>query len=139
MNSNSFSDRLINSHSEAVHKSKSEGQSPSEHIFGFRKTFKKITKNLGFDLTFKTADLQKFLFTSIPNEIEINTNSLYLYVLVLVSDNNTQVMFNGLMNLIKIIIQSHIIPGIQNVNYQPMVINFKSILVVRNMLIVLNN
>ena len=64
MNSNSLNDRLINSHSDAVNRGKIKGHLPIEHFFGFCKTFKKITKNLGFHFTFKTADLQNIIFTS---------------------------------------------------------------------------
>ena len=64
-----------------------------EHVFGFCKTFKKITKNLGFHLTFKTADLQNIILTSIANDIDVTINSLFLYVPVLTPDSNTQVMF----------------------------------------------
>ena len=48
---------LINNHPGAI-KCKIKGQLALEHIFGFCKTFKKITKNLGFHLTFKKNDLQ---------------------------------------------------------------------------------
>ena len=41
-----------------------KGNLPLEHIFGFCKTFEKITKNLGFQLTFRTNDLQDILFTT---------------------------------------------------------------------------
>ena len=43
------------------------------------------------------------------------------------------------MNLIEIIIQSHMIRDIQNENYQPMVMNFKSFLLVLNTLKVLKS
>ena len=49
---------LINNHTIQANKGKIIRQLPLEHIFGFCKTFKKITKNLGFHLIFKTADLQ---------------------------------------------------------------------------------
>ena len=39
---------LINNHDVAVNKGKNKGHLPFEHIFGFCKTFKKITKQLGF-------------------------------------------------------------------------------------------
>ena len=46
---------LINNHTEA-NKSKVKGYLYLEDIFGFCKTFEKVTKNLGFHLTFKTKD-----------------------------------------------------------------------------------
>ena len=51
---------LINNHDfvgQEDNKGKIKGQLPLEHIFGFCKTFKKVTKNLGFHITFRTADL----------------------------------------------------------------------------------
>ena len=48
---------LINNHTD-VNKGKIKGYLYLEDIFGFYKTFKKVTKNLGFHLSFKTNDLQ---------------------------------------------------------------------------------
>ena len=48
---------LINNNDVASNRGKLKGQLPSEYIFGFCETFKKITKHLRFHLTFKTADL----------------------------------------------------------------------------------
>ena len=93
MNNISLNDRLIISHSVAVNRGKFKGHIPLEHIIGFCKTFKKNTKNLGFHLTFKTADLQNIIFTSIANDIDVTINSLYLYVPVILPDSNTQVLF----------------------------------------------
>ena len=50
----------INNH-EAGNKGKIKGQLPLEHIFVFCRTLKKITKNLAFHITFKTANLQYIL------------------------------------------------------------------------------
>ena len=89
---------LINNHAEA-NKGKIKGQLPLEHIFGFCKTFKKITKNLGFHLTFKMNDLQHIIFTTVANDINVTINSLYLYVPILIPNTQTQVMFNeSIMN-----------------------------------------
>ena len=71
-----------------------KGQLPLERIFEFCKTLKKVNKNLGFHLKFKTADLQNIIFTSIAIYIEVTNNSLYLYVPVLLLDSDTQVMFS---------------------------------------------
>ena len=46
---------LISNHTDA-NKGKIKGYFYLEDIFGFCKTFKKVTKNLGFHLTFKTND-----------------------------------------------------------------------------------
>ena len=43
---------LINNHDQPANRRKIIGVLPLEHIFGFCKTFKKITKQIGFILTF---------------------------------------------------------------------------------------
>ena len=85
---------LINNHALEANKGKVKGQLALEHIFGFCKTFKKITKNLGFHLKFKMNDLQDIIFTTIANDINITINSLHLYVPILIPNTQTQVMFN---------------------------------------------
>ena len=50
---------LINNHTDA-NKGKYKRKLEWEPIFGFCKTFKKITKNLGFHVTFETANLQDY-------------------------------------------------------------------------------
>ena len=84
---------LINNHTEA-NRGKMKGLIPLEHMFGFRKTIKKITKNLCFYLTFKTNDLQDIIFTTLANDINITINSLYLFVPILIPNFETQLMFN---------------------------------------------
>ena len=46
---------LINNHTDA-NKGKIKGNLCLEDIFGYCKSFKKVTKNLGFHLVLKTAD-----------------------------------------------------------------------------------
>ena len=94
INNNSLKDWLINSHSAEVSRGKVRGQLPLEHIFGFLKLFKKITKNFRFHLTFKTTDLQDIIFTTMANHINVTINSVYLYVPILIPNSDTQVMFN---------------------------------------------
>ena len=52
---------LINNHTDS-NKGKIKGYLYLEDIFGFCRTFKKGTKNLGFHITFKTNDLQKIIY-----------------------------------------------------------------------------
>ena len=66
--STSLKKMLINNH-DLANKGKIKGQLPLEHIFGFCKSFEKITKNLGFHIKFRTADLQDIIFTSIGDKI----------------------------------------------------------------------
>ena len=84
---------LINNHTDA-NKGKIKRYLYLEDIFGFCKTFKKVTKNLGFHLSFKTNDLQDIIYTSMTDDINVTINNLYLYVPNLIPSVETQVMFN---------------------------------------------
>ena len=90
---------LLNNHAVEVSKGKTKGQLALEHIIGFCKTFKKITKNLGFHLIFKMNDLQDIIFTTIADDINVTINSLCLFVPQLVPSTSTQVLLNeSIMN-----------------------------------------
>ena len=70
-----------------------------ERIFGFCKTSRKITKNLGFHLKFKTANLQYNILKTIATDINVTINNLYVNVPILIPNTQTQVMFNeSIMN-----------------------------------------
>ena len=98
-NDNPLRKTLINNHVREANKGKIKGQLALEFIFGFCKTFKKITKNLGFHLTFKVNDLQDIIFTTIAVDINVTINSLYLYVRQLIPESQTQLMFKeAIMN-----------------------------------------
>ena len=84
---------LINNHIDA-NRGKIKGYLYLEDIFGFCKTFKKVTKNLGFHLQFKTNDLQDIIYTSMIDDINVTINNLYLYVPNLIPSVETQLMFN---------------------------------------------
>ena len=84
---------LINNHTDA-NKGKIKGYLYLEDIFGFCKTFKKVTKNLGFHLMLKTNDLQNIIYSSMADDINVTINNLYLYVPNLIPSVETQVMFN---------------------------------------------
>ena len=56
--------------------------------------FKKITKILGFQITFKTANLQDIILTAIATDINVTINNLYLCVPILIPKTQTQVVFN---------------------------------------------
>ena len=94
INNTSLKQMLNDNHTMPVNRGKVKGQLPLEHIFGFCKTFKKITKNLGFHITLKTNDLQNKIFTTLANVIIVTINSLYLFVPVITPNSETQVMFN---------------------------------------------
>ena len=96
-NSTSLKKMLIDNHNIAgqeANKGKIKGQLALENIFGFCKSFKKITKNLGFHIIFRTADLQDIIFTSIGDNINVTINSLYLFVPTFIPSTETQLMFN---------------------------------------------
>ena len=98
-NDNPLKKILINNHVVEANKGRIKGQLALEYIFGFCKTFKKITKNLGFHLIFKMNDLQDIIFTTIADDINVTINSLYLYVPQLIPNTQTQLMFNeSIMN-----------------------------------------
>ena len=62
---------LFNNHNVAAIKSKNKGQLSLEYIFGFCRTFEKFFRQLGFHLTFRTADLQDIIYTSVGDKIKI--------------------------------------------------------------------
>ena len=74
-----------------ANKGKIKAQLPLEHIIGFCELFKKITKNLAFHLSFKTANLQDIVYTTLANAVQVNVtiNSLYLNVPFLISNTET--------------------------------------------------
>ena len=84
---------LLNNHTDP-NKGKIKEYLYLEDIFGFCKTFKKVTKNLGFHLMFKTIDLQNIIYTSMDDDINVTINNLYLYVPNLIPSVETQVVFN---------------------------------------------
>ena len=83
---------LIDIHIDA-NKGKIKGYLKLEDIFGFWKTLRKVTKNLGFYIMFKTNDLQEIVYTSMVDDINETINSLYLYIPNLILSVETQVMF----------------------------------------------
>ena len=68
---------LINNHTDAI-KCKIKRYLYLEDIFDFCETFNKVTKNLGFHLTFKTKDLQNIIYSSMADDINVTFNKLYL-------------------------------------------------------------
>ena len=89
--STSLNKMLITNHEEDANRGEIKGHLALGHIFGFCKTFKKVTKNLGFRITFKTANLQDIIYTTIApgTEINVTINSLYLFVPFLISTTKT--------------------------------------------------
>ena len=71
---------LIDSHTNDDNKGKIKANFPLEQIFGFGKTFKKITKVLGFELQLKTSnEKQNIIDTTLGgNDVNVTINSFYL-------------------------------------------------------------
>ena len=70
---------LVSNPDIAAKKGKKKGQLPLEHIFGFCKTFEKVTKQLGFQLTLKTAVLTDIIYTTLAyNNVKIDNYFLYI-------------------------------------------------------------
>ena len=87
---------LIDNHTNDDNKGKIRANLPLELIFGFCKTFKKITKGLGFELQLKTSnEKQNILYTTLGgNDVNVTINSIYLYIRSLVPSAEQQQMFN---------------------------------------------
>ena len=75
---NSLKKMLSNNQTTDVNKGKIKSQLVLEHKFGFCETFKNVSKNLGFHLTFKTADREDFIYTTLAEglQIKVTINSL---------------------------------------------------------------
>ena len=84
---------LINKHTDA-----NEGEIKAvlylEDNFGFCKSFQKVTKILGFNLIFETADLQDIITTFITDDKNVTITNLYLYIPNLKPSVETQLRFN---------------------------------------------
>ena len=64
---------LINKHTD-VNKGKIKGYLNLEDNFGFCKSFKKVTKNLGFHVMFKTNDFRKIIYTTTADDKNVTIN-----------------------------------------------------------------
>ena len=69
---------LIDNHTDP-NKGKTRRYLYLEDIFGFCKSFEKVTKNLGFQLMLKTNNLQDIIYTSLADDINVTISCLYLY------------------------------------------------------------
>ena len=87
---------FIDSHTNEDNKSKVRANLLLEHIFGFCKTIKKITKGFGCELQLKTSNKnQNSIHTTLGGkDISLKINSLHLYIPSLVSSQKQQQVFN---------------------------------------------
>ena len=88
---------LINNHIDD-NKGKYKGGLELEHNFGFCKLFKKRIKNLAFQLTFKTANLQDIILTATATDINVTVSNFYLYVPILIPKTHTKIYYEELHN-----------------------------------------
>ena len=86
---------LINNHSEA-NRGIIRGHLPLEYIFGFAKSFKTITKGLGFELDLRTSNRKRdILCTTLGDEdVSVTINNISLFVPQIIPTHETQVYFN---------------------------------------------
>ena len=59
---------------------------------GCCRKFTEITKDLDFQLTFKTTDLQHFIYTSLAYNISMTINKLFLHLPIFIPSAETQAM-----------------------------------------------
>ena len=90
----SVKQKLNKNHTNAGNKRKLTWQLPLEHIFGFCRTFKKVSKGFGFHMKFKMADSQDIIYTTTGSNFDLTTNSLSLFVPTFIPDPQTLKMFN---------------------------------------------
>ena len=95
INNSSLKQILINNHTEA-NRGLIRGHLPLEHIFGFARSFKKITKGLGFELDLRTSNRKRdILYTTLDNDdVNVTINSISLFIPQLIPSPETQVIFN---------------------------------------------
>ena len=82
INNSSLKQILNNNHTDA-NKRVSRGHLPLEYIFGFARSFKKITKGIGFELDLRTSKRkQAILHTTLgDNDVNVTINSISLFSL----------------------------------------------------------
>ena len=69
---------------------------PVEYIFGFPRSFEKITKRLGFELGLRTLNRKRDnLYTTLgDNIVNVTINSINLFIPQIIPSPGTQVVFN---------------------------------------------
>ena len=86
---------LVNNHTE-VNRGVIRSHLPLEYIFGFARSFKKITKGVGFELDLRTSTRKKdILYTTLEdNDVNATINSISLFVPQIIPSPETQNIFN---------------------------------------------
>ena len=91
INDSSLKQILINNHTDA-----NRGHLPLEYILGFARSFKKITKVLGFELDLRTSNRKRdILYTTLDDDdVNVTFNSISLFIPQLIPSPETQVNLN---------------------------------------------
>ena len=95
INNTSLRQILIDNHTEAS-RGLIRGHLPLEYIFGFCRSFKKISKELGFELDLRTSNRkQDILYTNLgDNDVNVTIISINLFIPQIIPSPETQVYFN---------------------------------------------
>ena len=95
INDSTLKQILINNHTEA-NRGLIRSNLPLEYIFGFARSFKKITKGLGFELNLRTSNRKRdILYTTLDDDdVNVTINSISLFIPHLIPSPETQVIFN---------------------------------------------
>ena len=86
---------LMDNHTEA-NRGLIRGHLPLEYIFGFCKSFKKLSKGLGFELVLRTSNRkQDILYTTLgDNDVNVTINSISLFIPQIIPSPEKEVFFN---------------------------------------------
>ena len=108
IDNSSLKKTLINNHTEA-NRGFIRGHLPLEYIFEFARSFKKITKGLGFELDLRTSNRkQDILYTTLDDDdVNVTINSISLFIPQLIPSPETQVIFNEAISQTFILSLSH--------------------------------
>ena len=95
INDSSLKQIRMNNHTEA-NRGLIRGHLPMEYISGFARSFKKITKGLGFELDLRTSNRKRdILYTTLDDDdVNVTINSISLFFPQLIPSPETQVIFN---------------------------------------------
>ena len=95
INNTSLKQILVDNHTEA-NQGLIRGHLSLEHIFGFCRSFKKITKGLGFELDLRTSNRKRdILYTTLgENDVNVTINSINLFIPQIIPSPESQVYFN---------------------------------------------
>ena len=94
INNTSLRQILIDNHTEA-NQGLIRGYLHLERVFGFCRSFKKITKGLGFELDLRTSNRkQDILYTTLgDNDVNVTINSINMFIPQIIPSPETQVYF----------------------------------------------